>query len=116
MAKMRIKASSLFTKHVLDVTDRGVVWIESTLFGGKVRIPFTDIQAVLRGPDWISLQVQRKIYKIPVKASNAGHRAAIARLVAECRRTLPRPPARPAAPVSPPPPPLVTPAPAEETS
>ncbi len=88
MARLRINASTLVTKHVLEVTDAGIVWCESSLFGGKTLIPFKAVDAVLRGPRSLSLQVQRKIYKIPIK-DDARHRAAIARLVAECRRTAP---------------------------
>jgi hypothetical protein len=105
MAKLRIKSRTFATAKWVEVQDTGIVWYESALFGSKTRIAFGQIDAVLRGPQLLSVQVQRKLYTIPYKPENAGHRTVIAKLVAECRRTTPRRP-QTAAVAAPPAPPL----------
>lgn len=112
MAKLRIKSRTFTTAKWVEVKETGIVWYESALFGSKTRIAFGEIDAVLRGPRLLSVQVQRKLYTIAYKPENAGHRTVIAKLVAECRRSTPRrppaatvvsPPALPPAPITSPP-------------
>lgn len=90
--KLRITANTLVTKHYLEVDEQGVTFCETSAFGGTRHINFADIDAVLKGADsGLSLQMGREIVKIPIVETNASHRAAIARLVSEVRRTARRP-------------------------
>jgi len=92
MAKLRIKSRTFATAKWVEVKETGIVWFESAVFGKKTRLAFAQIDAVLRGPQLLSIQVQRSLYTIPYKPESADHRTVIARLVAECRRTTPRRP------------------------
>lgn len=86
--KLRITANTLVTKHFLEVDDQGVTYCETAAFGGTRRIQFKDITAIVKGADsGLSIQIGREIVKIPIKEAYAPHRAVIARLVSEVRRT-----------------------------
>jgi hypothetical protein len=108
MARLRIKHRTFATAQWVEVTEREIVWFESTVFGSKQRISFGAVDGVLRGKNTLSIQVKRKLYSIPYKPDNADHRTLIARLVAECRRTLPRRPQTAVAPPAAATPPLPT--------
>ncbi|HWW60442.1 MAG TPA: hypothetical protein VN181_03650 [Thermoanaerobaculia bacterium] len=87
---LRISAGSLVTNHYLEVTDTGVVFCETAAFGGIRNFSYEQIDAVLRGPTSVSFQVGGETYRIPIKPDSAAHRAAVARLVSEARRTVRR--------------------------
>ena len=87
---LKISASSLVTNHYLEITDAGVTFCETAAFGGTRKFTYDQIEAVLRGNSVLSFQVGRETFKIPIKADNPAHRAAVARLVSEARRTVRR--------------------------
>ncbi len=97
---LRITANTLVTKRYLEVTESGVTFCETAIAGGVRRFTFEEIDAVVRGGDsGLSLQVGREIFKIPIDYNNAAHRAVVARLVSELRRTARVRPAAAGAPV-----------------
>ena len=86
--KMRISANTLVTRHYLEVTDSGVTFCETAALGGVRHLTFEEIDAVTRGADaGLGLQVGRDILRIPIDYNKADHRAVVARLVSELRRT-----------------------------
>ena len=86
--KMRISANTLVTKHYIEVTETGVTFCETATVGGVRNFTFDEIDAVTRGADsGLALQVGRDIFKIPIDYNKAEHRAVVARLVSELRRT-----------------------------
>jgi len=88
---LKINASNLVTRHYLEISDRGVEYCETVSVGGVRRFRFDQIAAILRGVNSVlSFQVGHEIFKIPIQADNAMHRAAVARFVSEVRRTVQR--------------------------
>jgi hypothetical protein len=88
--KLKIVASTLVTRHYLLVTEQGVEFCETAAFGSARRFRFDQIEAVLRGVNSVlSFQVGRETFRIPIRPDNTMHRAAVARLVSEARRTVP---------------------------
>lgn len=87
--KLKIVASTLITRHYLLVTDQGVEFCETAALGSPRRFRFEQIEAVLRSVSSVlSFQVGRETFRIPIRPDNAMHRAAVARLVSEARRTV----------------------------
>lgn len=85
---LKITASNLVTRHYLAVRDEGVEFCETAALGSARRFRFEQIDAVFRGGGKIAFQVGQEIFKIPVDDRNGMHRATVARLVAEARRTV----------------------------
>lgn len=85
---LKINAGTLVGKHFLEVTDTGVVFMESSAFGSTKKFSFDQIDAVLRSDTLLSVQVGRDLYRIPISPQNALHRSAMARLVSEARRSV----------------------------
>ncbi len=88
--KLKIDASDLVTRHYLEVSDRGIEYCQTSAFGGVRRFRFDQVDAVLRGQGKLSFQIGRETFKIPIRLENGMHRATMARLVSEVRRTLRR--------------------------
>jgi len=83
---LRIKASSLFTNHYLDVQSDGVRFCESAL-GGSRRFRFREINCILMSADSkLSFQVGKEVFSIPTNPGNKKHQAVIATLLNEVRR------------------------------
>lgn len=79
-----IRASSLFVKHYLKVTDRGVVFVEGAGFINKRKFTFQQIDFVLlSGDNLLSFQVGHEVFKIPVKAHKPKHVNAVNFLVSK---------------------------------
>lgn len=90
---LKINANTIVTRHYLEISDRGVEYCQTATIGGVRKFTYDQIDAVLRGANSVlSFQVGRETFKIPIKQDNATHRAAVARLVSEARRTLRRQP------------------------
>ena len=86
--KMRITANTLVTRHYLEVTESGVTFCETAALGGVRQLTFEEIDAVTRGADsGLAIQAGREILRIPIDYNKADHRAVVARLVSELRRT-----------------------------
>jgi hypothetical protein len=87
--KLKIVASTLITRHYLSITDQGVEFCETAALGSPRRFRFEQIEAVLQSvTSVLSFQVGRETFRIPIRPHNAMHRAAVARLVSEARRTV----------------------------
>lgn len=85
---LKIDASTLVTRHYLVISDRGVEFCETAALGSVRHFRFEQIEAVLRSVNSVlSFQVGRETFKIPIRPDNAMHSTAVARLIAEARRT-----------------------------
>jgi len=89
---LKIKASSFFTNHTLEVNPAGVTFIETTLGGGKRKFRFEQIELVLMSPgDVLSFQVGREVFSIPTNPKNKSHQEVINALLEKLRRNAPPP-------------------------
>ena len=85
--KLRIDASTPVLRRYLEVDEAGVVYCETAALGGVHHIDYEDIDAVLRDPVQLSIQVGRDIYRLPYVQTNREHTQAVATLLEGCRRT-----------------------------
>lgn len=89
---LRITAANTPTlRHYLEVDEVGVVYCETSGLGGMNRFSYDQIDAVLRGPTHVSIQVGSFTYKIPYSTVKSEHTQAVAMLVDGCRRTMGEP-------------------------
>ncbi|HVR39215.1 MAG TPA: hypothetical protein VMU84_08960 [Thermoanaerobaculia bacterium] len=84
----KINASTLVTRHTLEVSDTGVEF--AAAHGTPRNFRFDEIVAVLRSAESLSFQVGEETFRIPIKADSAAHRAVATRLASEVRRTVRR--------------------------
>lgn len=85
---MKINASTLTTRHTLEIRGDGVEWCETAAFAGRRFFRFDQIDAVLRGAQLLSFQAGTETFSIPINAANPDHRLAAARLAAEAKRSV----------------------------
>lgn len=84
---LKISQSSFLTKSFLIVTDKGVKYCESSMFGSR-RARFHQIEYVLLSPEnKLSLQVGNEVFSIPVKPGNPRHQAAMDALLQNVRQS-----------------------------
>jgi len=84
----RINASTGVGRRYLEVDELEVMFQESSVLGGMERIAYKDIDAVVRDHANLSIQVGRKIYKVPYKSTNKEHTQLVIMLIEGCRKTL----------------------------
>jgi hypothetical protein len=88
---LRITASTLLTKHSLEVHSKGVTFNESSGFGNVRKFSFAQIELILMSPSQtLSFQVGREVFSIPTKPDNKTHQQVIQALLQEVRRNAPR--------------------------
>jgi hypothetical protein len=83
---LRIKAG-LGSQSLLEVDDDEIRCRDASSGRGQRRILYADVAAVLRTDSLLSIQVGREIVAIPIRWDKADHRAVVARLVSNCKRT-----------------------------
>jgi len=78
----KISVNSLFVKHYLVVTDKGVKFYEGAIFASTRRFRFDEISCVLMAPDnQLSFQVRNEVFSIPSNPRKPKHQAAVDALV-----------------------------------
>ncbi len=84
---MHINASTLVKRHRMELKDYGLDYISTEGFGGHRFFRFDQIDAVLRGPQMLSIQAGRETFSIPIRDSEE-HRAFAEKLVEQIAQTV----------------------------
>ena len=84
---LKISANTAFTHRYLLVDSSGVVFCETSTFGGVRRFNFDQVDCILSGePNLLSFQVGDEVFSLPYKPRNSNHKKAIETLIHEVRR------------------------------
>jgi hypothetical protein len=85
---LRIKANTFATQRYLQVDPGGVVFVETSLTGGKRRFQFHEIESVLISKDnLLAFQVGQEVFSLPVKPAKKKHQQVINALIQGVSRT-----------------------------
>jgi hypothetical protein len=84
---LKIKANTFATQRWLEVQPAGIVFCETSAFGGKKQYLFHQIDCVLLSPqNVLSIQVGMEVMSLPVKYDKPAHRQVIDALMSGLQR------------------------------